>query len=115
MSKCTETHFGVMLFILENYPNIYDIVLFDTVNGHRKQQLSHTENQQNTVSFSNFIDARLTYNKVWVSSQVFYVPLGRSSNAGIGAEDQHSFIVPERCQPPAPHDNLTLRPRQCIQ
>ena len=33
------------------------------VNGHRKQQLSHTENQQNTVSFSNFIDARLTYSK----------------------------------------------------
>ena len=84
------------------------------VNGHRKQQLSHTENQQNTVSFSNFIDARLTY-KVWVSSQVFYVTLGRSGNAGIGAEDQHSFIVPERCQPPAPHDGLTLRPRQCIQ
>ena len=33
------------------------------VNGHRKQQLSCTENQQNTVSFSNFIDARLTYNQ----------------------------------------------------
>ena len=67
------------------------------VNGHRKQQLSYTENQQNTVSFSNFIDARLTYNKVRVSSQVFYVPLGRSGDVGIGTEDQHSFIVPERC------------------
>ena len=33
------------------------------VNGHCKQQLSYTENQQNTVSFSNFIDARLTYNQ----------------------------------------------------
>ena len=46
---------------------------------------------------------------------VFYVPLGGSGNAGIGAGDQHSFIVPERCQPPAPHDSLTPRPRQCIQ
>ena len=37
--------------------------LYESVNGHRKQQLSHTENQEDTVSFSNFIDARSTYNK----------------------------------------------------
>ena len=46
---------------------------------------------------------------------MFYVPPGRSGDVGIGTEDQHSFIVPERCQPPAPHDGLTLRPRQYIQ
>ena len=68
-----------------------------TVNGHRKQQLSYSENQQTLFLFPIFIDARLTYNKVRVSSQVFYVPLGRSGDVGIGAEDQHSFIVPERC------------------
>ena len=51
-----------------------DLYLF-AVNGHRKQQLSYTENQQNTVSFSNFIDARLTYNKVWcVLTGVLHTP-----------------------------------------
>ena len=46
---------------------------------------------------------------------MFYVPLGRSGDVGIGAEDQHSFIVQERCQPLAPHDGPTLWPRQYIQ
>ena len=46
---------------------------------------------------------------------MFHVPLSRSGDAGARAEDQHRFIVPERCQSPAPHDGLTLRPRQHIQ
>ena len=32
------------------------------VNGHRKQQTESYREPTNTVSFSNFIDARLTYN-----------------------------------------------------
>ena len=43
-----------------------ELLMMGIDNGHRKQQLSYTENQQNTVSFSNFIDARLTYNKAMV-------------------------------------------------
>ena len=88
-----------------------------SVNGHRKQQLSYTENQQTLFLFLVFIDARLTYKSqnIRVSSQVFHVPSSRSGDAGIRAEDQHRFIVPERCQSPAPHDGLTLRPRQYIQ
>ena len=46
---------------------------------------------------------------------MFHVPSSRSGDAGIRAEDQHRFIVLERCQSPAPHDSLTLRPRQYIQ
>ena len=67
--------------------------------------------------FLVFIDARLTYKSqnIRASSQVFHVPPSRSGDAGIRAEDQHRFIVPEQCQPPAPHDGLTLRPRQYIQ
>ena len=48
-----------------------------------------------------------------MSSQVFHVPPSCSGDASIGTEDQHRFIVPERS--PAPHDSLTLRPRQYIQ
>ena len=92
-------------------------MLYVYVNGHRKQQLSYTENQQTLFLFPIFIDARLTYNsqKTRASSQVFHVPRSRSGDAGIGAEDQHRLIVPARCQPLAPHDGLTLRPRQYIQ
>ena len=87
-----------------------------TVNGHRKQQLSYTENQQTLFLFPIFIDARLTNNKkIQVSSQVFYVPPSRSGDAGIGTEDQHSLVVPERCLSRALHDGLTLQPRQYIQ
>ena len=32
------------------------------VNGHRKQQIELYREPTNTVSFSNFIDPRLTYN-----------------------------------------------------
>ena len=40
------------------------------VNGHRKQQLSYTENQQTLFLFPIFIDARLTYDqKIRMSSQ----------------------------------------------
>ena len=46
---------------------------------------------------------------------MFHVPLSCSGDAGARTEDQHRFIVPERCQSPAPHDGLTLRPRQHIQ
>ena len=46
---------------------------------------------------------------------MFHVPLSRSGDAGARTEDQHRFIVPERCQSPAPHDGLTLRPRLHIQ
>ena len=93
------------------------IFLSFIVIGHRKQQLSYTENQQTLFLFPIFIDARLTYNsqKTRVSSQVFHVPPSHSGDAGTGTEGQHRFIVPERCQPPAPHDGLTLRPRQYIQ
>ena len=30
-SECTETHIGVMLFIQENYLDIHDNALFDTI------------------------------------------------------------------------------------
>ena len=36
-------------------------IYIDIVNGHRKQQLSYTENQQTLFFFPIFIDARLTY------------------------------------------------------
>ena len=53
------------------------------VNGHRKQQLSYTENQQTLFLFSIFIDTRLTYNsKTRVSSQVFYIPPSCSGDGG---------------------------------
>ena len=93
----------MLLCIVTNYLCNYP------VNGHRKhpgrkQQLSYTENQQTLFLFLVFIDARLTYNsqKTRVSSQVLHVPPSRSGDAGIGTEDQHRFIVPERCQSPAP-------------
>ena len=45
-------------------------VMLLIVNGHRKQQLSYTENQQTLFLFPIFIDARLTYDqKIRMSSQ----------------------------------------------
>ena len=73
----------------------------NTVTGHRKRQIELYRRQTNTVSFSKFIleifVQPTTIFDAWSSSQVLYESLGRSGNAGVGAEDQHSLIVPERC------------------
>ena len=104
-----------MFYVNTPYTGILEYYEFVFVNGHRKQQVSYTENQQTLFLFLVFIDARLTYNsqKTRVSSQVLNVPPSRSGDAGIGTEDQHRFIVPERS--PAPHDGPILRPRRYIQ
>ena len=61
-------------------------------------KLSYTENKQTLFLFPILlILVQPTTIDAWLSSQVLYVLLGRSSNAGIGAEDQHSLIVPKRC------------------
>ena len=76
-----------------------------------------TQRTNKTVSFSSlyWCSFNLQVTNIRASSQVFHVPSSRSGDAGIRAEDQHRFIVPERCQSPDPHDGLTLRPRQYIQ
>ena len=72
-----------------------------SVTGHRKRQIQLYRRQTNTVSFSKFIlkifVQPTTIFDAWSSSQVLYESLGRSGNAGVGAEDQHSLIVPELC------------------
>ena len=84
------------------------------VTGHRKQQIQLYRRQTNTVFFFQVYsyNLRSTYNNIdaWSSSQVLYESLGRSGNAGVRAEDQHSLVVPERRYPPARHDSFPLRP-----
>ena len=69
-----------MIVLLMLFPLIHDYIAIESgvffpniiiiVNGHRKQQLSYTENQQTLFLFPIFIDARLTYDqKIRMSSQ----------------------------------------------
>ena len=76
-----------------------------------------TQRTNKTVSFSSlyWCSFNLQVTNIRASSQVFHVPPSRSGDAGARTGDQHRFIVPERCQSPARHDGLTLRPGQYIQ
>ena len=86
---------------INNYKVLHKEIIKVIVTGHRKRQIELYRRQTNTVSFSKFIlkifVQPTTIFDAWSSSQVLYESLGRSGNAGVGAEDQHSLIVPERC------------------
>ena len=68
-NDCTGLHLWITShkgFVIFGY--VLNIMV--SVNGHRKQQLSYTENQQTLFLFPIFIDARLTYDqKIRMSSQ----------------------------------------------